>query len=176
MTMILQSMFDCMSQGNQVYLPSKFWETLNKNNLDQLESDGIKNFKQTIAQNYFTWIIGRQDEQFRYLVKHTSLLDWPSILKGILTYDPNSPLRRRQQRELAVFTRMLWKLAERIDSECLLKHLDEPEEGNPFKIFLNKKLISQDLANSILEYYSIREHLAFTNSERITICELGAGY
>ena len=169
-------MFDCLSQGSEVYLPPKFWDALNRKNLDQLKSNGLKNFKQTIAQNYFTWIVGHKDKQFKYLLRKTNLLDWPSILKGMFTYDADSPLRRKQQRRLTIFTKMLWKYAESNDSENLLKSLDEPEIGNPLKIFLNNKLISQDLANSLLEYYSIRECFNIPSSESVTICELGAGY
>ncbi len=173
---ILQSMFECLSRGNPIYLPSKFWEALNKKNLQQLEAGGLQNFKQTVAQNYFTWVIGHRDKQFRYLAKHTNLLAWPAILRGIFTHDPSFPLNRTQQRELMIFTRMLWKFTERIDSEHLLTHIDEPTEGNPFRIFLNGKLISQDLANSVLEYYSICEHFKASTTSKNTICELGAGY
>ncbi len=176
MDAILKSMFDCLSRGNSIYLPSKFWVALNDKNLRQLESSGIVSFKQTIAQNYFTWIIGRRDKQFRFLVKHTNLLAWPTVLRGLFAHDPTSSLSGKQQRELEVFTRMLWKFAERVDSEGILKRIEEPQEGNPFKIYLNGKLISQDLANSVLEYYSIREKFTVSNSEKVTICELGAGY
>lgn len=177
MDTILKSMFDCLARGNSIYLPSKFWEALNEKNLEQLESRGIANFKQTVAQNYFTWVIGRRETQFRYLVKHTNIFAWPSILLcGLFAYDRTSPLSRKRQKELEVFTKMLWKFAERHDKEGLSKWIGEPGEGNPFKIYLNRKLISQDLANSFLEYYSIREHLSGPNTEKITICELGAGY
>jgi putative sugar O-methyltransferase len=176
MNAILKSMFDCIAQGNKTYLPSKFWEALNEKNTNQLESDGMKNFKRTIAQNYFTWVVGRRNRQFRYLVKNTNFSAWPSILSGLLTYDRTSPLGKKQQKELDIFTRMLWRLAERNDAEGLLERIDEPAEGNPFKIYSKRKLISQDLANSILEYYSIREGFTVSNSEKVTICELGAGY
>jgi len=169
-------MFDCIARGDSIYLPSKFWEALNEKNLGQLETAGIANFKQTIAQNYFTWVIGRRDKQFRFLVKHTNLSSWPSVLRGLFTHDTTSSLNRKQQRELDVFTRMLWKFAERIDVEGVLKRLEEPREGNPFKIYVNGRLISQDLANSVLEYYSIREKFTVANTEKVTICELGAGY
>lgn len=172
----LQSMFDSLARGNGVYLPSKFWEALNEKNIQQLESGGLENIKQTVAQNYFTWVVGHKDQQFRYLVRHTSLRAWPAVLKGVFSYDPSFPLNRRQQRELIIFTRMLWKLAEKRDTERLLTHIDEPLEGNPFKIYLNGTLISQDLANSILEYYSIRGKFKATSENTITICELGAGY
>jgi putative sugar O-methyltransferase len=71
---------------------------------------------------------------------------------------------------------MLWKFAERHDSEHLLGKIDEPTYGNPFHIFFGGKLISQDLANSVLEYYSIREGFNPTHDRTITIAELGAGY
>jgi putative sugar O-methyltransferase len=168
-------MTECLSQGNPVYLPSKFWEELNNKNIKQLESDGIDNIKQTVAQNYFTWVNDKRD-QFRYLLYHTRLRDWPSILKKASIYDPSSTLGRKQQIELGIFTRMLWKFAERSDEEGLLRNIAEPTEGNPYKIYFNDKLISQDIANSALEYYSMREHFKVHASAKITICELGAGY
>lgn len=169
-------MVNCMSAGKAVYLPSKFWEALNSKNLNQLESEGVENFKQTVAQNYFTWVIGRWDPQFRYLVEQMKPLAWPSILYGAWRRDVSPRLARRQQAELAIFTKMLWKLAEQFDTEGLLKRLQEPVEGNPFKIFLGGKLISQDLANSVLEFYSIREQFAPPLDASLRICELGAGY
>lgn len=173
---ILQSMFDNLALGNAVYLPSKFWEALNAKNIQQLESGGLDNIKQTVAQNYFTWVIGHQDTQFLHLVKRTKLWAWPAILKDVFAHDPSFPLNRIQQRELTVFTRMLWKFAERFDSELLLSRIHEPLEGNPFKIYFQGKLISQDLANAVLEYYSIREHFSASPTGDTTICELGAGY
>jgi putative sugar O-methyltransferase len=173
---ILRSMFECLSHGNAIYLPSKFWEELNDKNVQQLESGGLQNIKQTVARNYFTWVIGHKDIQFRYLARHTSLWAWPAVLKDFFTHDPSSSLNRIQQRELIIFTRMLWKFTTRIDTERLLSYIDEPLEGNPFKIYLNGKLISQDLANSILEYYSIRECFKAAAHDKVTICELGAGY
>ncbi len=139
-------MFDCFSRGDQVYLPSKFWEALNKKNIKQLEVEGIENLKQTVAQNYFTWVVGRRDEQFRYLARNTRILSWPSILFGLPTRDLNARLTWRRRIELALFTRMLWKIAERIDAEGLLDFISEPKKGNPFTIFLGGKLTSQDLA------------------------------
>lgn len=169
-------MFESLRQGNPVYLPSKYWEALNRKNLDQLATGGIENFKRTIALNYFTWIVGKKDEQFRYLLRHTRLLDWPSILKGIFQYDPAWRDKRKRYAEFAVFTLMLWNYAKRADAEGILKRIEEPEEGGPFPIRSGRKLISQDLANSVLEYYSMREHFRVPPDGKATICELGAGY
>lgn len=176
MNEILRAMFDCFSKGDQIYLPSKFWEALNEKNIKQLETEGIGNLKQTVAQNYFTWVVGRRDEQFRYLVKNTRISSWISILLGLPVSNSNSRLTWRRRMELTIFTRMLWKFAEQIDTEGLLNSIVEPNEGNPFPIFLGGKLISQDLANSVLEYYSIRENFKVPKTEKVTFCELGAGY
>ena len=119
-------MFDSLSRGKAIYLPSKYWEALNEKNVQQLESGGLHNIKQTVAQNYFTWIIGHKDEQFRYLARHTNLLAWPAILIGIFAHDTSIPLNRNQQRELMLFTRMLWKLTKKYDTERLLTFIDEP--------------------------------------------------
>lgn len=172
---VIDSMFDCLSRGNPVYLPSKFWEALNRKNIGQIEEDGLENLKRTVAQNYFTWVVGSRDEQFRYLEEHTGVIT-RRLLQRHQRYDPSSRITQAQHSELEIFTRMLWKLAERSDRERLMKSLEEPAEGNPFKIYLGKKLISQDIANSVLEYYSIREHFKAPRDARVTICELGAGY
>ena len=172
----LRAMFDCFAQGDPVYLPSKFWEALNEKNIRQLEADGIENLKQTVAQNYFTWVVGLRDKQFRYLARNTPISSWPAILFGLPASGSTARLIWRQRIELAIFTRMLWKMTERIDAEGLLDFIDEPRKGNPFEILLHGKLISQDLANSILEYYSVREHFKTPRTEKVTFCELGAGY
>ena len=183
----LSAMSSCLSAADPVYLPSKFWEALNKTNLRQLESEGIENLKQTVALNYFTFVLGH--EQFSYLLAHSSPLAWPSILYRLwrrrltagIAYrltprDLSSGLTRDQQVELTVLTKMLWGLARRADSLGLFDTLKEPLVGNPFKIFHRGNLISQDLANSVLEFYSIRECFAPPLDARLEICELGAGY
>jgi len=58
MDAILKSMFDYLFHGNSIYLPSKFWEGLNEQNLGQRESSVIVNFKQAIDQNFFSWVRG----------------------------------------------------------------------------------------------------------------------
>ncbi len=176
MNEILKSMSDCLRQGPPVYLPSKFWEEFNEKNIGQLDSEGIQNFKRTLALNYFTWVIGKSDQQFRNLLRHTKPADWPSVVSGVWDHDASCSLTRRQQLSYGLFTRMLWRFAERFDSERILQRVSEPLEGHPFKIHLDGRLISQDLANSVLEYYSMRERWRHGVSEKPSICELGAGY
>jgi putative sugar O-methyltransferase len=173
---VLNAMFRCLSQSDPIYLPSAFWQDLNRKNLQQIETEGLVNFKQTVAQNYFTWVIGRHSDQFQYLVQQTRASDWLPILFGAWSLNLSPRLGWREQIQLTIFTRMLWKFAERQDSQGLLRSLEEPRQGTPFNISLGRKLISQDLANSVLEYYAIREHFVPRTTDRVTICELGAGY
>ncbi len=57
----------------------------------------------------------------------------------------------------------------------LLNKLEEPREGNPPNLTRNGKLISQDLANSALEFRSIMA--APVSAEEVqTVLELGPGY
>ena len=129
----LSAMADCLAAGDPAYVPSKFWEALNSTNLKQLEVDGVENLKQTVALNYFTWVVGQQHEQFRYLLENTSQFAWPSILYRLwrrrltagIAYrltprDVSSRLNRDQQVEMTVLTNMLWELARRSDSLGLL--------------------------------------------------------
>ena len=186
---VLHAMTDCLSAGDPVYVPSKFWEELNSTAVKQLEVDGVENLKQTVALNYFTWVVGQQHEQFRYLLENMSSFAWPSILYRLwrrritasIAYrltprDVSSRLLRDQQVEMTVLTNMLWELARRTDSLGLLNTLEEPQVGNPFKIFHRGKLISQDLANSVIEFYSVRDGFNPPLDARVAICELGAGY
>lgn len=172
----LKRMFDALAGGDAVYLPSRFWEKLNRKNIEQLESGGLDNFKRTVSLNYFTWFLGILDPQFLYLLRHTPVRTCPTILRGLLDYYEPSVMTRKQQIVLSLFTRMLWRLAESVDDCRLLQSIEEPPEGNPFRFLLDGKRISQDLANSVLEFYSMREHFRPPAGTGVTICELGAGY
>jgi len=132
---------------------SAFWQELNEKNEQQLRSSGIANIKRTVALNYFTWVgtLSWRDDQFRHLVWKTRPADWPRILRD----RPPPELPKKQWFYLCTFTRMLHLFAKRHDPLGLLDRLAEPAFGNPFRIFLDGKLISQDLANSVLELYSM---------------------
>lgn len=57
----------------------------------------------------------------------------------------------------------------------MLQELEEPAAGNPPAIELHGRKISQDLANSVLEYHSILRGLPDTGHIG-TITEIGGGY
>jgi putative sugar O-methyltransferase len=70
---------------------------------------------------------------------------------------------------LNFLTRLLWRYAER-EAGDQLGSLAEPAFGNPPAIRDGERLISQDLANSVLEYRS------YADVARGCVCELGGGY
>ena len=74
-----------------------------------------------------------------------------------------------------MFTHLLWEFVLKNDTQKILKKLEEPCFGNPPKIYREKKIISQDLANSVLEYYAIMDTRVHQEKIR-TMMELGAGY
>lgn len=166
-------MLDSMSDGNSVYLPSKYWQALARIHAEQLDAHGFENFKRTVATHYFTWTYGSDfRSHLLSLVRRAPLSEWPGLLRGLTWRGVSLTLDRRHSLTLAIFTRLVWSHASRHDPLKLLNVLEEPEIGSPFQIYMNGRLISQDLANSVLEFYSATEESSGVRE----VCELGAGY
>lgn len=172
----LQEMFECLERHGGPYLPSRFWQALNEKNVAQLEKDGLENLKRTVAQNYFTWVVGVRNDQFRHLARQMAFADWKHVLRDLPRSAQDSGLSWLRYFQLTVFTRMLWRFMERHDGQRLCERVSEPRFGNPFRISMDGRLISQDLANSILEINAMLEGRPRQADERFTVCELGAGY
>lgn len=68
----------------------------------------------------------------------------------------------------------LYDYVSRIDHLGLLKKLSEPTIGSPILVDYRGKLISQDLCNSVHEFYSITGGIKI--NDNLEIGELGAGY
>ena len=185
----IREMFDALSGAPTEVLPSKYWIELNRKNLEQLEEHGYENFKQTIALNYFTWTMAGPSAPLRYLVRSfpkdrqirelRKNLSTGIVLGNIfrVLFFPKKHKFFTWTQSLAYnyFSNLLWDFTQKNDKENLLDSLDEPLEGNPPQIYRGKKLISQDLAHSVLEYYSAIENVK-DKKEIKTIIELGAGY
>jgi putative sugar O-methyltransferase len=177
------SMLDELER-DPLYLPSAFWRELNEQNMRMLAADGIDNFKRSLNQNYYNWlVVRRRDQQFRHAFK-----DWLG--------QPNlAPLRTRMERDLSLrafdagkryrwnwrkrlvyrlFVGFLWERMLRFDRAGIAQRIAEPEAGNPLRIWRAGKLISQDLANSIIECNLLVGELAGTAAPRVA--EIGAGY
>jgi putative sugar O-methyltransferase len=168
-----------------LYRPSKFWDYLNSVNTQWLDEFGLENFKRTVSQNYYNWlIVDHEDVQFRAVLKvwlrHPTLspllvrMEVPDLLRTASGLEKQ--FGKRAQLTYRLFVAMLWDVAVRSDRLGLAKGLEEPELGRPIGIWRGKKRISQDLANSIRECNSIARWSDPLDVGHPAVGELGAGY
>ncbi|MDG2375376.1 MAG: putative sugar O-methyltransferase [Woeseiaceae bacterium] len=171
----IQEMFDEFPRFRPEILPSKYWEELNRKNLQQLVESRYENFKRTVARNYFTWIVNPFNKQIRFLMSQAG--PWQSIryLMKALFAPRHDYFKKRHTIHYNLLTKLLWEYVEKHDDENLLDKLIEPAEGNPLDVRQNGRLISQDLANSVLEYKAIL-HREVDRRDVKTVLELGPGY
>ena len=173
---------EILQDASDLYRPSPFWESLAADGIAQLREGGFENFKRTVNMKYFNWnILGIVRHQlipvFRYWLKKR---DWSVFSAGfpkpsdpqfsnIKSFNPVSAVIYR------VYVAMLWHYVSRGDSLGLLKKLDEPAIGNPFTITYKGRQTSQDVCNSIHEFYQAGADEA-ADGRAWNIVELGAGY
>lgn len=150
------------------------WSLLAMKNCNQLLEHGYNNFKRTIGHNYFNFLVQKGDPQItaveRLLPHYIVEQCYQSAL--LIPYDPT--FTTQDQFSYKYFIFLLWEYVKQIDKENYLSRLEEPNEGNPILVHADGKNMSQDLANSLIEYYSIREEVDFQNIHRVL--EIGGGY
>ena len=174
-----------VERGPEIYRPSRFWEHLNCVNKGMLQELGLENFKRSVAQNYFNWLVlGRGDPQFRAAsgrwLRRPSLqpflnkLEVPELLRT--TAGPEDNIRPMSLWIYKLFVGMLWEYALQQDWSGISGRVEEPEIGNPIRLYRRGKLITQDLANSIREYNAILGAARDLAESPKRVAELGAGY
>ncbi len=168
----------------EIYRPGAFWEDLLERNIEMLRSEGIANLKRTVSNNYYNWVVASlRDPQMQRAV--TGWLRHPSIAALRNRMEPASGLRmldregtfdlkRRASWYQRFFVGTAWECARREDRFGLTERLSEPEVGNPVRMWRGDQLISQDLANSIIECSFAARAGCVRDGARIA--ELGAGY
>ncbi len=176
-------MLSAMHRAPPLYRPSVFWERLIDRHIEELDRDGFANFKRTLALKYFSWdVLGIVRHQltpvlWRWLRQPSSAplfaeLDGNRPTSGssrAKTFNPAAALVYR------TYVALLADLVADNDPLNLLSRLTEPELGNPFGVRYKGKWLSQDLCNSISEFYAATSHLD-RSKEGIEVAELGAGY
>lgn len=171
----IEEMAHFLSLGKRHVQPSKFWMKLNKLHMEELSRDGFENFKQTVARKYFANTpLFFMNRQVLFLVRNLNpAFTIKNLIKSFII--PKHPyFSRLDSASYNFLTLMVWDYAKLNDNDKLLQLLEEPLVGNPPRIYDEKRLVSQDLANSVLEYKSIISSIKNRGSIK-TICELGAG-
>lgn len=170
----VERMNEELLRGPKEVLPSEYWVKLNKKNCEQLETLGYENFKRTVALNYFTLVSFLGDQRQFLMRKLPVTTIMKSSLQAFLT-GKHDLFTRKESFVYNLQTFLLWEyVLSLVQDKKQIDQLEEPEEGNPPRVFRHGKLISQDLGNSILEFHSI---LSGVNKAEIqSVMELGAGY
>jgi putative sugar O-methyltransferase len=155
-----------------------------------LDWSGEANFKRTLNQNYFKFIPTAPDDarmsRMRRLARHlgqsmhakyviedpdcdpTSWISWyPSYY---IFKEPDRATKCELYRE---YLALMYEYALQRDRSGLLATLEEPTLGNPIRVYRNRRLISQDIVNSVRERNSPMEADSDT---RFMLAELGASY
>jgi putative sugar O-methyltransferase len=173
----LESMFAAVNSGDARARPSKYWIELNRMNLAQLRQYGYENFKRTIALNYFTFVrILPWDSQIIFLLCHLRLRDslacaWRAFRTP--KHDYFTAFKWIHGLLYNFLTLASWEYSRKVVRDQNLLALREPPEGNPSLITDRfGALISQDLANSIIEISAMNPSLRPGS----VVLELGAGY
>lgn len=185
----LEAMYSDHLAHEEIYHASRFWDKLNRLNIEWLRSDGLENFKRTVNNNYFNWMVSTRSSYFRTVVGRYLRTLWrsPQRLWQFLctkmgdmwyrTYLSNLNHGTTVQRRLyALYILALDQFVRDSDEFGLYAGLSEPLLGNPLSVQLAGRIISQDLANSYLEYGFIRKSLGNGFGDVHLIAEIGAGY
>lgn len=178
---VIQRIVAMQAHSNALSQPSEFWNDLNHQHIEMLRRRGIRNFKRTLAQCYFTFAVeSTRDPQMAALIEHWATDPSPDPLSVRIIGDPQveSQMGLRYLRDCAaarsyeLFLGLLLWHSSKTDPEGLSSRLAEPAIGNPIPARSGNRLVSQDLANSIREYGRFRDHLGPGG----ILAEIGAGY
>ena len=172
---ILKTMMLSFKAHQRDNMISNYWKELNDKHLSQLLELGFDNFKQNVALNYFNWPLREYNPQVKFLIKKLprDTVSWAK--QQAQTANHHKIFSPEQSKYFNFITFLLWKFVEKQEGQNLLDNLEEPLIGNPLAVRLNQKLISQDIANSVLEYQSMAKNGIDFQSIH-TILEIGAGY
>jgi putative sugar O-methyltransferase len=182
---LIETMRRDLADAPEIYQPGDFWDELIAANLEMLQTHGIANFKRTVSNNYYNWLVtSLRDPQIKRAIRHW--LQRPTLSpllsrleekpEGLRTTDRAQPyaLSRGASWRYKFFVGAAWETARQCDTWGLTERLSEPEIGNPIRIRSRGRLISQDLANSIVEFMCVAR--SGIVSEGCRVAEIGAGY
>jgi len=166
------------------FMPSAFWVDIAQKNEIMLDEEGISRFKRTLSNNYFNWPVTAAYHPYFML----ALLGWlgrptrsvfsaeveDEITMRLANVDKPLVLSSFQKQVYKAYVCFIWEKMRRFDGLGLSDHVEEPLVGAPISIKMGGRLISQDLANSVVEANLIVAAAAGLTKPRFA--EIGAGY
>jgi putative sugar O-methyltransferase len=148
---------------------SRYWNYLNKKNLEQLSEVGFGNFKQTISANYYTWINGISGTLGANLIKDAHLYTRAVPISEITKIHDYFDIE--QSVLFNTMTCLLYSYIEKQYPE-LIGFCEESTIGNAPSIEIDGRQVSQDALNSAIEYASI---VRGRGKHPSSVLEIGAG-
>lgn len=178
----IEYLYSEMEKMPEIYKPSAFWTDLGNYHREQLESADLNNFKRSINVRYFNWrTLGIIRHQMQPILRQLFRANWSPIFKSSFV-NPTLPHAKQVTHfnPLAslvykTYIASLYEFVKKDDHKKLFDTISEPPFGNPFLVKYNNGLRTQDLSNSVHEFYSITDWWNFAQ-ENPNIVELGAGY
>ncbi len=158
---------------------SEYWRVLNAKNIRQLVEDGFGNFKQTVALNYFTFLESTPQQE---VLKQNLSAETQSWARAQVVDAPVHALfGAERSRAFNFMTFLLFRFLKQQVGDELLAGLAEPLVGNPPAVLIDGRPVTQDLANSTLEFDSVRSGILERGGQELwdsieRVLELGAGY
>ena len=162
-----------------LFQPSPFWQRLGRQHSKELERFGFENLKRTVNLRYFNWRLpGLFAHQFIPLGADWFKSPNGRVFTACVVNNSDGPselaLGRVSARTYAIVCAMLFSTVRRHDPERLLERYVEPRYGNPFLVRAFDSEFTQDMCNSVHEFYSATVELPDLRGK--TIIEIGAGY
>lgn len=181
-----------LGKAASIYQPSAFWETFYKQNMRQLREVGLSNFKLTVNQNYQNYIPrSLRDPKLKPLLRHfrkspslKSLLAYIENPDGVTSKGylalPGTRIFDDDPAQMALYRTLVslgWEYCRANDPLGLCRLLEEPELGNPIRVHHAGKLISQDLATSVVEVTAfVSPWKEQFGDKPFSVLEVGGGY
>jgi len=154
-----------------IYRPSPFWDSINEIHRKQIADIGIENFKRSVNFKYFNWrTLGIMRHQTAPILKQLFKGNFNPLLKSEFVNPKLAGIKNIYR----VYVASLFELVKKDDHLKLFEKIEEPALGNPLLIRYGNGLRTQDLCNSIHEFYSVFDYADF--GKKINAAEIGAGY
>ena len=180
---VLREMNADIAAGPAIYHPSPFWSKLGAWGRDQLDANGFAYCKRTVGTRYFHWTTGG------ILAHQFWAVAWPWLCRPtaevfrawfphpcVFPADGLRHFNTATATFYKTYVALLYDYVARRDPLRLLQRLEEPIAGTPFAIRYKGHWISQDLCNSVHEFYSLGGEALVRQDRPVHFLELGAGY